>query len=110
MPLKQKKVHDMLASAKDATVPSKKGFDEAWSAIPAYREYMRSEVMARSSYTIDDEIVAFLKNRLRDIRSMTVLTVDGLTIVFEYVRSTGKYIMRVCEKALETVISAVDKE
>ena len=106
MSLKQKEVHDLLASARDATVPSKKVFDEAWSAIPAYREYMQNEVMACSSYTIDEQIMGLLKRRLHQIQSISVLTVDGLTIVFEYVRSTGKYIMRVCEKALDTVIGS----
>lgn len=109
MPIKQKKTLELLASAKDATIPPRKGFDEAWNAIPAYREYMRHEVMARSSLTIDEQILKFLKDRLRDIRIISVLTVDGLTMVFEYVYSTGKYIVRMCEKALDTVIGT-DKD
>ena len=100
----------MIASAKDATVPSKEGFYAAWSAIPAYQEHMKHEIMARSSMTIDDHILAFLRERLSDLRTISVMTVDGLTIAFEYVRSTGKYIMRVCEKAVERVISVVDKD
>lgn len=99
----------MLADAKDTTVPSKKGFDEAWSAIPAYREYMKNEIMARSSLTIDDHIISFLRNRLRDIQTISIMTVDGLTVIFEYVRSTGKYVVRMCERALDTVIGS-DKE
>ena len=101
---------DLLAEAKNATVPSRQSFEEAWSAIPAYQEYMRHEIMARSSLTIDDHILNFLQERIRDIRTISVMTVDGLTIAFEYVRSTGKYIMRVCEKAVERVIASVDKE
>ena len=95
----------MLTSARAETVPCKKGFDQVWSAIPAYQEYMRRDVMARSSYTIDDHIMAFLKERVQDIREITTLTVDGLTIVFEYVYLKGKYIIRVCERAFDTVIS-----
>ena len=97
----------MLAAARNETVPCKQSFEEAWSAIPAYQEYMKHDVMARSSYTIDDHIIEFLRNRLISIQTMTI---DGFTVVFEYVYATGKYIMRVCEQAVDAVIGAVDKE
>jgi hypothetical protein len=84
MTVQQKKIFDMLAAAKDGVVPPRQNFDAAWSAIPAYREHMKHDVMARSSYTIDEMILQFLKNRLIDIRDL----------------------MLVCERALENAIRA----
>ena len=83
---------DLLASAKEATIPSKEGFYAAWSAVPAYRERMEHEIMARSSMTIDDYILEFLRERLAELRY------------------ASKYVIRICEATVERVISVVEKD
>ena len=102
MPLHQKKIVDLLHTARNATVAPRDGFMAAFNAVPAYQEYRRNELLAENFYAFD-HITNFIHNRLRDLRSITILSGNGITLMFGYARSTGKLLVRLCAKAFDSV-------
>ncbi len=96
MPIKHTTIVQVLNEARDATVPPKEGFIRAWNAVPAYREYLENERAERDTFSFAD-----ITDKIDSgIRSMEVLAGEGLTLVFQYVRSTGRYIAHVCRRTL----------
>ena len=96
MPIHHAKIIRALQEARDATVPPCEGFNEALRAIQPYREYLENEQADQRLFSFSD-----ITDRIDSgIRSMEVLAGEGITLMFSYVRSTGRYIVNFCQKTL----------